>query len=148
MLHWTRDIDAVLAGVSRALRPGGRFVGEFGGAGNIATFLPAVESALRTRGLPFKQPWYFPTEADFSAALHRAGLAVDRVERFPRPTPLPAGIVGWIETFGGPLLAHVPIAERQDVGVEVEAALAPTHRQHDGTWVMDYVRLRFKATLA
>src|SRR5690606_32972475 len=35
-LHWMPDHDAVLAGVVRALRPGGRFVGEFGGHGNVA----------------------------------------------------------------------------------------------------------------
>ena len=32
-LHWMRHPEAVVAGVRRALRPGGRFVGEFGGHG-------------------------------------------------------------------------------------------------------------------
>src|SRR4029077_3379462 len=30
-LHWIADADAVLRGVARALKPGGRFVAEFGG---------------------------------------------------------------------------------------------------------------------
>jgi trans-aconitate methyltransferase len=36
-LHWMRDPDAVIDGVWRVLKPGGRFVGECGGAGNVAT---------------------------------------------------------------------------------------------------------------
>ncbi len=35
-LHWMRRADEVIARVRRALRPGGRFVGEFGGHGNVA----------------------------------------------------------------------------------------------------------------
>ena len=35
VLHWVRDQDAMLSGVFRALRPGGRFVGELGGAGCV-----------------------------------------------------------------------------------------------------------------
>ena len=45
VLHWVRDHDALLTGVARALRPGGRFVAEFGGHGNIA----AIEVAIGAR---------------------------------------------------------------------------------------------------
>src|SRR3984957_20609780 len=34
-LHWMPDAEAVLAAVHRALKPGGRFVAEMGGMGNI-----------------------------------------------------------------------------------------------------------------
>src|SRR4051794_22877021 len=34
-LHWMRDADAVISGVYRALVPGGRFVAEMGGYGNV-----------------------------------------------------------------------------------------------------------------
>jgi trans-aconitate methyltransferase len=34
-LHWMTRPAEVVAGVRRALRPGGRFVGEFGGFGNV-----------------------------------------------------------------------------------------------------------------
>src|SRR5690242_11899204 len=35
VLHWILDAEAVVAGVARALTPGGRFVLEFGGKKNI-----------------------------------------------------------------------------------------------------------------
>ncbi len=45
-LHWMRDPDAVIDGVWRALKPGGRFVAECGGAGNVAHVIGASLAAL------------------------------------------------------------------------------------------------------
>jgi trans-aconitate methyltransferase len=50
-LHWMRDADAVLVSVHRALRPGGRFVAEMGGAGNVAAIRGALAEALDRRGI-------------------------------------------------------------------------------------------------
>jgi SAM-dependent methyltransferase len=50
-LHWMRDAAAVLGSVHRALRPGGRFVAEMGGAGNVAAIRSALVAALDRRGL-------------------------------------------------------------------------------------------------
>src|SRR5450631_3946727 len=36
VLHWVRDHDAMMSQVHRVLKPGGRFVAEMGGHGNIA----------------------------------------------------------------------------------------------------------------
>ena len=40
----------MLAGVRRALKPAGRFVGDMGGAGNIAREVAALSAALNRRG--------------------------------------------------------------------------------------------------
>ncbi|MGH7897359.1 MAG: class I SAM-dependent methyltransferase, partial [Candidatus Binatia bacterium] len=45
-LHWMKRADDVIAGVWRALRPGGRFVAECGGAGCVATIEHALDRAL------------------------------------------------------------------------------------------------------
>ncbi|MFV2091693.1 MAG: trans-aconitate 2-methyltransferase, partial [Hyphomicrobiales bacterium] len=41
-LHWMTGAQAVSNGVFRALRPGGRFVAEMGGFGNVATIATAL----------------------------------------------------------------------------------------------------------
>ncbi|HYQ90618.1 MAG TPA: class I SAM-dependent methyltransferase, partial [Candidatus Competibacteraceae bacterium] len=51
-LHWMMPADAVIAGVWRALKPGGRFVAECGGEGNIKTIETALSMALERRGIP------------------------------------------------------------------------------------------------
>ena len=50
-LHWMKRVDAVIDGVRRALKPGGRFVAEMGGAGCVAKVREALTMALRLRGI-------------------------------------------------------------------------------------------------
>lgn len=50
-LHWIKAADAVVAGVRRALKPGGRFVAEFGGGSNVGRIVLALERALERRGI-------------------------------------------------------------------------------------------------
>jgi SAM-dependent methyltransferase len=149
-LHWMRDPDAVIAGVGRALQPGGRFVGEFGGKGNVATIAGALASSLARRGIDAAalSPWYFPDEAEYRGRLERQGFVVERIERFARPTPLPGELGGWLETFAESFLKAVPVAERPGLVAEVMASTAAKLRDGEGNWRVDYVRLRFAARLA
>lgn len=147
-LHWMTQPAAVVAGVVRALKPGGRFVGEFGGAGNVATVETAIRQTLQSRGIddgPI-QPWYFPTDAEYRKLLETAGFQVESIGLISRPTPLPGELTGWLETFAGPFLAAVPGNEHAAFLAET-ADRAVSLRQADGTWVVDYVRLRFAARL-
>jgi SAM-dependent methyltransferase len=147
-LHWMRPPEAVLAGVWRALEPGGRFVGELGGAGNIAQVLAALAAVLAGRDIPMQQasPWYFPDEAEYRAKLEQAGFVVTSIERFPRPTSLPGDLGDWLETFAGSFLGIFPDGERAQVIDELRELLRPRLLNDDGVWVLDYVRLRFAAT--
>ncbi len=146
-LHWMKKPDAVLAGVRRALKPGGRFVGEMGGAGNVAACIAALTAAMVRRGVdpaPLN-PWYFPTPEEYAGKLRSAGFDVRHIELFARPTPLPTGLADWFDTFGEAFLCAVPAAERAALKAEAEALAAPALRKPDGSWFADYVRLRFAA---
>ena len=145
-LHWMLDKAAVAAGVFRALKPGGRFVGEMGGHGNVATIWRGLREELAKRGhaIPGETHWY-PTIEDFAATYGTAGFVDIDAQLIPRPTPLPAGVAGWLRTFRAGLMDHAGIgdAEQAEIATAVEARLAPELRQPDGTWLADYVRLRF-----
>ena len=147
-LHWMKQPEKVVDGVWRALKPGGRFVGEFGGHGNVATLVAALESALRARGIdpkPFN-PWYFPTDQEYRAVLEARGFVVDSSELFDRPTPLPGNVIGWLETFAQPFAAALPQPERPAFFERVMESCRPKLRDSNGRWHADYVRLRFAAT--
>src|SRR3984957_11900410 len=60
-LHWMKRADAVIEGVRRALKSGGRFVAEMGGAGCVAKVRAALTAALSQRGIDAGplDPWYF-----------------------------------------------------------------------------------------
>ena len=146
-LHWMRRPDAVIAGVWRALKPGGRFVAEMGGAGNVAHIVAALTAALDRRGLDGDAavPWYFPAVGEYRGRLEARGFRVATIELFARPTPLPGDITGWLETFAESFTGRLPAAERPAFLAEVAAALAPHLRDPGGAWLADYVRLRFVA---
>ena len=150
-LHWMkRDPDAVVAGVARALKPGGRFVGEFGGRGNVAAIVTALLAVLARRDLDGMRahPWYFPTPAAYRKRLEAHGFRVESIDLIPRPTPLPTGMSAWLDTFGEPMLKLLPESERPAVKEEAVELLAPALRDEAGNWTADYVRLRFRAVLA
>jgi SAM-dependent methyltransferase len=146
-LHWVKDQRRALAGMFRALKPGGRLVGEMGGAGNMTYYKAAICQALERRGIdpaPL-DPWYFPNEAEYRADLESCGFEVASIERFERPTKLQSEPAGWYETFGESYILAVPDAERPAVLAEASETLRPNFQQPDGSWLADYVRLRFKA---
>ncbi|HBY59265.1 MAG TPA: SAM-dependent methyltransferase [Solibacterales bacterium] len=149
VLHWVRDHDAAVEGVARALKSGGRFVGEFGGHGNVAAIRVALHAVLARHGVGAAavDPWNYATPDGFTAVLARHGFAVEQMELFCRPTPLPAGMGRWLETFAGRFFEPFPEAQRPAVRSEVEELLAPALRDNEGRWTADYVRLRFHATL-
>jgi trans-aconitate methyltransferase len=146
-LHWMRPPESILAGVRRALKPGGRFVGEMGGHNNTAAIIVALSAVLARRGLDAHRlsPWYFPSAAAYRSKLEDAGFAVAEITVVPRPTVLPTGIEPWLDTFAEDFLGAIPRTDRLRARGEVAELLRPVLVDETGTWVADYVRLRFCA---
>jgi len=148
-LHWVQDQDAMMAQVRRVLVPGGRFVAEMGGQGNIAAIRTALIAVLARHGYGDREDGvnYYPTADAYTRRLTRHGFHVQRIELVPRPTPLPeSGMDAWLRTFRRGVLEALPEELRDTVVEETTALLAPALRDEDGNWIADYVRLRFIAT--
>ena len=148
-IHWMRDPAGVVASVHAALRPGGRFVAEFGGKGNVAAIIAAIYAALR----PYDptpeslNPWYFPSIGEYAALLESHGFEVTLAMLFDRPTLIEggeAGLQSWLGVFAKDFLAAVPPETHAAIIADVEARLRPTLLR-DGVWVADYRRLRVVA---
>lgn len=149
VLHWIKDDpDAPIKGAFRALRSGGRFGGELGGHGCVGAITVALVATLHRRGVKDAAswiPWYFPTVEEYEIRLRRAGFAPRSVQLIPRPTPLPTGMRGWLNTFANPFCAALRSEERGAFLDEVTALLKPVLCDADGRWTADYMRLRFVA---
>lgn len=148
-LHWIPQAEQVVGGIARALKPGGRFVAEFGGKGNVKNVLAALEQGLTELSVPSdgSNPWYYPSLAEYSSLLEEHGLEVRQAILFDRPTRLEDGAGGfanWIAMFCESFLRQVPEAERGDYVRAVEAAAHPTLWKND-LWELDYRRLRLAA---
>ena len=146
-LHWMKQPEKVVQGVADCLQPGGRFVGEFGGQGNVETIRSALHAGLRRRGVDPStiDPWYFPSPEEYAGLLARFAFSIDYIELIRRPTPLPGDVLGWLDTFAQPFTKAIGEPERPGFIAETRAVLEPNLRRADGVWIADYVRLRFKA---
>jgi trans-aconitate methyltransferase len=147
-LHWVQAADqpAVLRGIFRALEPGGRFAAELGGHTNIAGIATGLRAVLRSRAIEHQWPWYFPSTANYRALLEAAGFQVEDLRLFPRPTPLPTDMEGWLRTFAVPILDKLPESVQAAVVNDVLDLLRPSLCDSDGNWTADYVRLQVFAT--
>lgn len=144
-LHWMLNPEAVIEGVWRSLKPGGRFVAEFGGAGNVAKIVAALETQLKWRGYEAPSPWYFPSPDDYHQRLTQVGFSVREIHHFKRPTPLPGDVRGWIETFAHAFTHQLPQEDQSQFIDDVVDMLKPQLCNFEGQWNADYVRLRFAA---
>ena len=148
-LHWMPDQDAVAAGVFRALKPGGRFIGECGGFGNIAALRAGIRAMALKWGfrVPTRETQVYQTAEEYQAVLAAAGFVRIETQIIPRPTTLPTGITGWLKTFRSGFLDTIGVAhaDQPEFAQDVEDFLAPLLRDDAGNWVADYVRLRFSA---
>ena len=146
-LHWMRRPELVVQGVARALKPHGRFVGEFGGHGNVAAIATAMRAVgERDGGDPERvAPWYFPTVKEYRRELEAGGFQVKTIMLVPRPTPLEIGMEGWLQTFGRSFFEQFQEPGRSRVFGEVIELLRPSLCDSEGRWTADHIRLRFAA---
>jgi len=148
-LHWIHEPERVIAGIAKLLKPGGRFVAEFGGKGNTRELLKAVERVWTKHALPgpAPRPWYYPTIAEYSDLLEKHGLEVTYAMLVDRSTPLDDGDRGlrnWLDMFGASFVGSLSEATRNQLKDEIEQELRPILFR-EGHWIMDYRRLRVSA---
>lgn len=156
-LHWIlRDPStrmSVLRGAYKALRPGGEFVLEMGGAGNVEGVHAALLAALNHQGVSIEDarkacPWYFPSEKLMRNMLEEVGFTVQKSKAEYRPTELmtgkAGGLEGWVRLMGAQFLEVLPTEERRESVVKEVCDVLKTVVTHeeDGSMWLGYVRLK------
>ena len=150
VLHWIPEADEVIAGVARVLKPGGRFVAEFGGKGNIQKLVAGFHRALAALDIHSPEavgPWFYPSVAEYTGMLERHGLDVREASLFDRPTVLEEGERGlenWIRVFRWTFVEKMGEENASRWIREVERQCR-AELFRDGNWVLDYRRLRIAA---
>jgi trans-aconitate methyltransferase len=149
-LHWVKNQDGMMDSVYKSLKPGGRFVAEMGGKGNVQQTVNAIRSVLGKYGydnVDAANPWYFPSTAEYATRLEAAGFRVTFTSHFDRKTPLQDGREGvgkWLTMFGSSFFAGIPEDKLKQILNEITDILEPAYNDN-GQWYSDYKRLRFIA---
>ena len=138
-LHWVLAKEQAARAIFRALKPGGRFAGEMGGEGNLASLREALDEELIIRGYvpPVEASNWYASPDEFAGVYEAAGFTRIDARLIERPTPVEHGIALWVTTFRRGWLDHARVPE--DERAEIGAAVA----DRVGSDVADYVRLRF-----
>ena len=120
VLHWVKDHKAVIKGMFKSLKQGGRVLFQMGGKGNAAGIVD-VFSELQTEKKwnsyfnEFDFPFYFPETNEYKALLLDYGFTLNRIELIPKKMEH-AGVEalkGWIRTTWLPYTERVPKEERE-----------------------------------
>jgi trans-aconitate 2-methyltransferase len=130
-LHWIVDQEAVLAGVQRSLKPGGRLLFQMAGKGNAKDILSLISELIRIEpwkgyfsGMTFPYGFYNPEE--YNMFLHQADLVAARVDLFPKDMKFfgAEGLAGWVRTTWLPFTDRIPAELRSKfVGLIVSSYL-------------------------
>lgn len=145
-LHWVRPPIQALHRIYHSLKIGGRFVAEFGGKGNIETITSEIIKQIKNAGLTYENEsfhWYFPSIAEYTSLMEKAGFRVIFAQHFDRPTPLEGedGLRNFIKMFCLHLFSEIPDDIKHEIIANVEDKLRETLYK-DGTWIADYKRIR------
>lgn len=148
-LHWIPEAEQVVTQIAQALKPGGRFIAEFGGWGNVAGIIATTRQAIKNAGYEDIEPgWNFPSIGTYASLLEKHNLSVHSAALFERPTRLEGeqGFQNWLQMFAVEQLFHkVPEQARAQI-IQQTAELARPSMYRDNVWIADYVRLRIVAS--
>jgi trans-aconitate methyltransferase len=152
-LHWVQDQHAAVRGIAQAMRPGGRFIAQFGGHGNVADVIAAFEHvargprfcAISTLG---ESPYRFHKPATYASWLGELGLESQECRLIPKDMvheDVPT-FVGWLRTAWHPYTSGVPL-ELRDAFLEETAHhyLSGHPADHHGHVHVPTVRLQVRA---
>jgi trans-aconitate 2-methyltransferase len=118
-LHWLVDQKAVLGGVERSLKDGGRLLFQLAGKGNAKDILSIIDELMEVEpwnsffdNMTFPYGFYDPEE--YRAFLCEAGLVPVRVELFAKDMKHqgPEGLAGWVRTTWLPFTDRLPVEFR------------------------------------
>ncbi len=136
VLHWVPNARAAARCLARAVKPGGTFVLEMGGRGNIQTLIDEIHAVAG----PVETPWFFPSVGEYATVLESVGFEVREAALFDRPTEVEGenGLEDWLVTFASAM--NLTAQQRGEIARRLRSRMF-----HDGKWTLDYRRLRMIA---
>ena len=149
-LHWVLDKEKAIDHIAQTLKPGGRFVLEMGGKGNVEEIVVATRKVLNRHGYysnAATQLWYFPSLSEYTSLLEKKGFRVRFAAHFDRPTELKDtqhGIKDFLKMFGNAFFTDIPQDMIDTVLSEIQDMVRPTNYRN-GNWYGNYKRLRIAA---
>jgi len=150
-LHWVSNHEAVVSGIYRALKPGGKAILQMGGYGNAHEIFDALESVV-SEFLEyfdgFVSPYTFCSDSTYEQLLENAGFSRYRAELIPKDMIHTDTVAfrGWLETTWFPYIQRIP-EEMREVFIRrwMEAYITLHPLDEGGRIHISMIRLEIKA---
>lgn len=121
VLHWVSNHEAVLEGIYRALKPGGKMLLQMGGEGNAREILGVMEHFMqrgewRSYFEGFRFPYTFHSADTYQRLMAKAGYSTGKAVLIAKDMVHPGieAFKGWIETTWFPYINRVPVIHRRE----------------------------------
>jgi trans-aconitate methyltransferase len=152
-LHWIVEQEAVLEGVQRSLKTGGRLLFQMAGKGNAQAVLGILDELLVEESWKdffegFAFPYGFFSAEEYAAFLAEAGLKPLRVELFSRDMKHAGedGLAGWIRTTWLPYTERLAFEKLDKFVKEIVDCYIKNHPiDADGVVHLGMMRLEVEA---
>jgi len=152
-LHWVDDQLAVLIGLYKNLKPGGKIFLQMGGKGNAANILSVLDDLIsceqwRPYFEGFIFPYTFPGDEEYAELLSKVGFETQRSHLLNKNMEHEGvgGIAGWIRTTWLPYTHRVPEDKRElFINLIVNKYIENRPPNSDGIVELAMVRLEVEA---
>ena len=114
-LHWVKDHNKVMHGITTALKTNGRILLQMGGKGNASDILTFFDDLMNEDKwnkyfAEFNFTYSFLDITDYESLLHQYNLTANQIELIPKDMKQigKEGLDGWIRTTWLPYLEKIP----------------------------------------
>jgi trans-aconitate methyltransferase len=151
-IHWIPDQRAVVQGIARSMKPGGRMFLSMGGRGTAAapreTLAQLIdEPRWRAYIVGASSPHHFQSPEAYKPWLAESGLRAERVELVPKPMRLAnlSALQGWLRTTWMTYTECLPESDRAEFIREwAERVARHCTTAPDGALIMAMVNLEIE----
>jgi len=120
-LHWEKNHQPIIAGIYKALKPGGKILLQMGGKGNASLILSSLNSLLQKEKwkeyfVDFEFPYGFFDVDEYKQLLIQNRFQIDRMNLIRKEMVHEgkSGLTGWIRTTWLPYTNRIPEKYRNE----------------------------------
>jgi len=125
-LHWVKDHQPILNGISRALKKDGKILLQMGGKDNAANIIDVLDKLTKSEKWKkyftnFSFPYGFHSDKEYEKWVKNCGLKLNRIELIPKDMVHKGqeGLAAWIRTTWLPYTERVALNLRNEFIEEI-----------------------------
>lgn len=152
-LHWVKDHKKLLKNTYRALKPHGKILWNFGGAGNTSNFIDVIQKKISEDTYAkyfenFEWPWFMPSREQYTELISTIGFADYTVKEMNRDRYFSnaSEMIQWIDQPTiVPFIKNIPEKQKETFRQEIIEEMLKRTQQPNGACFETFRRMNIYA---